>query len=69
MCGTTDEITLHHINSIRSIKNKDKFEAIRSQIKRIQIPVCQKCHQEITHGRYNDQKKTIEFYNEFLVKL
>ena len=44
MCGSTDEITLHHINSIRSIKNKDKFEAIRSQIKRIQIPVCQKCY-------------------------
>jgi hypothetical protein len=69
MCGETDSISLHHLNSIRSIKNKDKFEAIRSQIKRIQIPVCHKCHQEITHGRYNDQKTPIEFYNEFLAKL
>ena len=69
MCGATDEIALHHLNSVKSIKNKDKFEAIRSQINKVQILICPKCHQDQTYGRYNNSKKPIEFFNEFLAKL
>lgn len=71
ICGSAESIELHHINSLRSIKNKEKDpnKVIRSQINRIQIPVCKSCHEDITHGRYNKPKKPIEFYNEFLVKL
>ena len=71
ICGSTESIELHHINSLRSIKNKEKDvnKVIRSQINRIQIPVCRCCHEDITHGRYNKPKKPIEFYNEFLAKL
>jgi len=39
ICGEQETITLHHINSLRSIKNVDRYKAIRMQIKRIQIPV------------------------------
>jgi group II intron reverse transcriptase/maturase len=65
----TDPIALHHINSISSLKNRDKYENIRAIINRLQIPVCKKCHDDITHGRYNNPKTPIEFYNEFLAKL
>ena len=69
ICGEQEEIALHHINSLRSIKNKDRYEAIRMQINRVQIPVCSSCHNDITNGKYSDPKSPIEFYNEFLAKL
>jgi len=69
ICGATDMIALHHINSISSLKGKDRYENIRATINRLQIPVCKKCHEDITYGRYNNPKKPIEFYNEFLAKL
>jgi group II intron reverse transcriptase/maturase len=71
ICGATEGIALHHNNSLGSIKEpkRDRYEAIRSQIKRIQIPVCNNCHNDITYGKYNNPKIPIEFYNEFLAKL
>lgn len=71
ICGAEDDIALHHINSISALKKqtKDPNQVIRSQIKRKQIPVCTKCHLDITAGRYNNPKKPAEFYNEFIAKL
>jgi len=58
ICGSMDNIQLHHINSIASMKNKkDNTAAIRSQLNRLQIPVCHACHKDITHGKYSDPKK------------
>ena len=68
ICGSEDRVALHHINSLRSIKTHDKYEYIRSQVNRIQIPVCFTCHLDITHGRY-DKKSPIEFFDEFVAKL
>jgi nicotine oxidoreductase len=72
LCGSTEQIALHHINSVKNLKKtkkKDPHQAIRSTLNRLQIPVCAKCHNDITHGKYNDSKKPIEFFNEFLAKL
>lgn len=71
ICGSEENIALHHINSLRNLKNKnnDKHQVIRSQINRMQLPVCHSCHMDITHGRYNDPKTPVEFYNEFIAKL
>jgi len=70
ICGSMDNVQLHHINSIASMKKKkDNAAAIRSQLNRLQIPVCYSCHKDITHGKYSDPKKPIQFYNEFLAKL
>ena len=66
VCGVTENIILYHINSLRSIKKK--YEAIRSQIKRIQMRVCKKCHNDIIYGKYYGPKKFIVFYNKFLAK-
>ena len=72
ICGSEGPIALHHINSLRSINSKnqkDRYENIRSQINRLQIPVCTPCHHKITQGEYNNLKTPIEFFNEFLAKL
>lgn len=62
ICGSTENIGMHHINSLRKIKppKRDKFEYIRSMTNRIQIPVCQACHNDLTHGRY-DKQNPIKF--------
>lgn len=70
ICGSMNNIQLHHINSIASMKKKkDNAAAIRSQLNRLQIPVCHVCHKDITHGKYSDPQKPIQFYNEFIAKL
>ena len=73
ICGSMDNVQLHHINSISSLKyktkKKDYAAAIRSQLNRLQIPVCHACHVSITQGKYSDPKKPIAFFNEFIAKL
>lgn len=71
ICGSEDQIELHHINSLRNIKRekRDSAAGLRMSTKRLQIPVCKACHQDITFGRYKDPKKPIDYYNEFLAKL
>lgn len=76
ICGETKDIAMHHLNSVRQLKTQvnkrrkksDDFGFIRNSLQRLQIPVCRKCHEDITYGRYND-KKPILYYNEFLAKL
>ena len=68
-CGSTDSIALHHTKSLRSKPTKEGFVSVESQVNRLQIPLCGPCHLEITHGRYNNPTKPIEFFNEFLAKL
>lgn len=69
ICGNEDNIQLHHINSLQKVKDKkDHFGYIRSSLNRLQIPVCHQCHTKITQGTYND-KKPIQYYNEFLARL
>lgn len=70
ICGEIDSVALHHLNSLSNLgKTKDKLENIRSQINRVQIPVCKKCHEDITFGKYNNPKTPMMFFNEFLAKL
>ena len=70
ICGNKKGIALHHINSLRKIPKEKRISTqyIRSQINRLQIPVCYKCHQDITYGKYNQQNPMI-FFNEFIAKL
>lgn len=70
ICGSTDRLALHHLNSLKNLskKNLEPIIEIRAQLRRKQVPVCHGCHMDITHGRYNDKAVT-EFYNEFLARL
>nr|YP_009519478.1 hypothetical protein [Rhipiliopsis peltata]AYC65445.1 hypothetical protein [Rhipiliopsis peltata] len=70
ICGSDEKVGMHDMNSLRQIdqNKRDKFEYIRSKLKRIQIPVCHKCHIDITNGRY-DQQNPIRFYNQYIAAL
>jgi len=65
ICNSDKNVAHHHINSLRSIKDKtkDPYKVLRQQINRLQIPVCADCHLSITNGTY-DRKKPIYFYND-----
>lgn len=72
ICGCSENIEMHHLNSLKNIKqtNKEKqdFNLILKQLNRKQIPVCHNCHVSITHGRYNGMKLT-DLYSQALVGL
>merc|ERR1711976_639364 len=69
ICGETKGIELHHLKSVRRNKNKRiEFSKLKSDLNRNQIPVCKHCHDSITHGKYNDVKSPIEYYDEFLAR-
>lgn len=56
ICRCSENIEMHHIKSLKSIKQsikeKKSFDLILQQLNRKQIPVCKKCHSCITHGQY-----------------
>lgn len=72
ICGCSENIEMHHVRSIKSIKqrNKDKqdFNLILQQLNRKQIPVCHECHVSITNGKYNGMKLT-QLYSQALAGL
>ena len=70
ICGSNDRVALHHINSLKSksARTTDRYEKIRSELNKLQIPVCFSCHQDITHGRYNKASPKT-YYDKFIAKL
>lgn len=70
VCGSSDHVEMHHLNSLKNIKDKNKTssEYIRQVLNRKQITVCRNCHCDITNGKYH-KKKPIKFFNEFIAKL
>lgn len=71
ICNSTDGVAMHHLNSLTNLKRKkrkDRYEIIRVQLQRKQIPVCKQCHLDITHGKY-DLENPVKLYNEFIAKL
>jgi len=71
ICGSEDRVAMHHNQSLRSIplNKRKKVDYLRNRLKRLQIPVCFPCHMDITHGRYDDSKSPVEFYDEWIAKL
>nr|YP_010448260.1 hypothetical protein NRL16_pgp029 [Symbiochloris sp. SG-2018]UTQ75741.1 hypothetical protein [Symbiochloris sp. SG-2018] len=54
ICGSYKNIQSHHIKHVKKSKNFN-FDSL---LKRKQIPVCVKCHNNIHKGRYNGKKLT-----------
>ena len=50
ICGSKDQVEIHHIKHIRKEKNKQSFTRLMSQLNRKQIPVCKPCHLSIHKG-------------------
>ena len=69
ICGATENIGMHHLNSISNIdKGKDKYQYVRQSFNRKQIPVCNDCHTKITNGTFN-LGKPVEFFHSYIASL
>lgn len=70
ICGSDENIAMHHINSLRKInpKKRQNYNYVMSSLNRKQIPVCKSCHDDITYGRY-DGTKPLKLYNQLIKKL
>lgn len=62
-------ITLMRCEILKKQKKKNPHQVIWFTLNRLQIPVYVKFNNDIKNGKYNDPKKPIEFYNEFLAEL
>lgn len=72
ICGSTDNVQLHHTNSLRNIKNnnnKKTISTLEQKLLRKQIPLCFECHKEVTYGKYSNPTSPISFYDEYIAKL
>lgn len=52
MCGCTDSerYEIHHVNKVKNLKGKTKWEQVMIAKRRKTIVVCHKCHMTIHHG-------------------
>ena len=70
ICGNTENIAMHHLNSLSNLKSKkDSHQVIRSQLKRKQIPVCEVCHLRITNGEFDSPESLNDLYNNYIATL
>ena len=58
MCGSTEDIQVHHIRALRDLnvkgqREKPKWVQIMAARKRKTLVVCRTCHMDIHHGRSN----------------
>ena len=57
ICGSTENIEMHHINKMKNIKgNKSEWTIKMMAMNRKTIPLCHKCHSNITYGKYDGPK-------------
>ena len=55
ICGSTDEINMHHVKHIRKMgKEITGSTKLLAQVNRKKIIVCKKCQQKIHKGIYDD---------------
>ena len=71
VCGSDLRIEMHHVQSLRSSKSNSKspFQDISDKLNRKQIPLCHKCHMDVTHGKHNHQMKLSQLHDLELAKL
>lgn len=50
ICGSNEDVEMHHIRDIKSLKGKTAVETAVAAVKRKQIPLCRKHHLE-AHGK------------------
>jgi hypothetical protein len=62
ICKSRDDIEMHHLKHIRSMKKRSEFKKldyltrIMIKLNRKQIPICANCHKDVHAGRYNQTK-------------
>ena len=62
MCGSTEDINVHHIRALRDLnvkgqQEKPKWVQLMAARRRKTLVVCRTCHMDIHHGRTNPQQQ------------
>jgi hypothetical protein len=58
ICQSKKNISIHHINKLSTVKNKDIWNILHSAHNRKQLSVCSDCHNKIHRGLYTGVKLT-----------
>jgi group II intron reverse transcriptase/maturase len=53
LCGSVDQIQVHHVRKLADLKGASRWEKVMSARRRKTLVVCEACHQQIHFGRYN----------------
>ena len=56
VCGTDQNVEMHHIRHLRKETPENRLKRLFLQVKRKQIPVCKSCHKTIHDGKYDGRK-------------
>jgi len=70
-CGSYKKVEIHHLGSVKSIpKTKEGYSKdINAPIRnRLQMPLCKKCHDLVTHDEY-DENNLKNYYNRYIAML
>lgn len=51
LCGSTDDLVMHHVRKLKSLKGKENWEKHMIARKRKTIAVCRSCHKKIHDGK------------------
>lgn len=55
ICGASDNVEMHLVRHIRKMGEREPkgFQAVMRALNRMQIPVCEECHEKIHRGEYD----------------
>ena len=53
LCGSTDNIEVHHIRKLADLKGNSRWEKVMAARRRKTLVVCQNCHKQVHHGHYD----------------
>ena len=53
LCGSMDNIEVHHIRKLADLKGNSRWEKVMAARRRKTLVVCQNCHKQVHHGRYD----------------
>jgi 5-methylcytosine-specific restriction endonuclease McrA len=53
ICGTSENIEMHHLRHLKDTKDKGTLIKIMSKIRRKVVPLCSTCHDKVHAGKYD----------------
>ena len=53
LCGSEDQVEVHHVRKLASLKGKSRWEKVMAARRRKTLVVCHACHAKIHNGTYD----------------
>jgi len=62
ICGETEQVEMHHVRSIKALRDKKSLDFFTKQIaliNRKQVPLCEEHHHKLHTGRFTDRERAM----------